>query len=1167
MTLRIKRLDFSPWGCFEDHHLIFDAKPGQVDLVYGPNASGKSTTSRGERSLLYGVEARTPDNHTYSYPDLRIGALLEIDGSLLEVNRRKRRGESLTDGDGKPVPQVTIAKAVGGLSEDVYRGLFQVDHDTLVQGGAELLQGQGEIGASLFAAAAGIATLHDTLTALDTEAEKFFSPRARSSELHKALAVLRAAEKRLREATLRPARYRELTRAVRDAEQECETLGIEIRELELNARALERGRALAPLLDAHATRRVELDELADTPDLAEISTAQRADAQGRLHAGSAALKRAQENCLRLAAEIETIEIDGPLLARAEEIRSVNERISAVAKAKGDRRKREGELRETETALRSAASVIGVADPADIEGLRRPASAHRALDAYLSEHDELASRRSSSQERVKQAERELKAARDELGDLPPAAETEPLEVAVTSALKAGALAEQIEEVRLDAGVLEREAIDGLANLHPSVSAPAELGSLTVPSREQARRAAEERAGLVKELDELRAAQQRLCEAERDVAEERARLTLAGAPPSAEALAQARSAREDRWIAIRSDATAGTPLPPGDAHLYERTVSDADRLADTRGEHAAQLERSAAVEARTRRLEREQEDLAAREREILKRGMELDEAWQDRWRATGLSLIADLDAEAWLEERDVILQRDRAASEQLARAQMLAGRERTHREALEAELRKLCEPPDAEAALETLVARAQVLLAGLREQASVRSALEATVHATERALSNAVEECEECETAVVEWEERWPMRRSEAGLPDTATPRAAQETVRAVEDGLGQLARKQDLERRIAGIDADQEEFDSDVRSICGELAPELTAVEPPRAAGAVHAKLAATERLVERRESVVAQYADASKELAAAEADIAGAQQEITALVVAAGAKSAEELPGIEARAARARTLRAEIAEFEDQVERVGEGRFAELTALSVGFERDGAAVELEELRERLEDLHGRRDEAKELVGESRRELARVETDTAAVHAAQDVALARVGVRDAAISHAKAKLAATVVRRAIERYRRLHQDPLLERANRLFTRVTLGSFVELFVDLDERGRGVLIGRERDRVLKPVPGMSKGTREQLFLALRIAAIERYVASSGPVPVIFDDVFIESDEPRSERIFEALGELALQTQVIVLTHHRHLIDVGRRALGDNMLVQSLPDAAPTLREVVAA
>jgi uncharacterized protein YhaN len=59
---------------------------------------------------------------------------------------------------------------------------------------------------------------------------------------------------------------------------------------------------------------------------------------------------------------------------------------------------------------------------------------------------------------------------------------------------------------------------------------------------------------------------------------------------------------------------------------------------------------------------------------------------------------------------------------------------------------------------------------------------------------------------------------------------------------------------------------------------------------------------------------------------------------------------------------------------------------------------------------------------------------------------------------------------------------------MFTRFTLGSFVELFIDVDERDRGVLMARQRDRALLPVDGLSKGTREQLFLALRIAAIVR-------------------------------------------------------------------------------
>jgi uncharacterized protein YhaN len=197
----------------------------------------------------------------------------------------------------------------------------------------------------------------------------------------------------------------------------------------------------------------------------------------------------------------------------------------------------------------------------------------------------------------------------------------------------------------------------------------------------------------------------------------------------------------------------------------------------------------------------------------------------------------------------------------------------------------------------------------------------------------------------------------------------------------------------------------------------------------------------------------------------------------------------------------------------------------------------------------------------------VETDTEAVRAREDVELALSRVEAAALAYARARLAATVVRRAIERYRDAHESPMLGRTKALFRRFTQNACSDLYVEVEDGGKAVLIAREFDGALKRIDQLSKGTREQLYLALRVAAIERYVETTGPVPVTFDDVFSESDEPRSQRIFEALGELADKTQVTVLTHHRYLIEVGERALGGKLVVQELPSVAPSLRVAEAA
>jgi uncharacterized protein YhaN len=1166
MALRIEQMDLSPWGCFEDQSLTFSPNLGDVDLIQGANASGKSTASRAEIGLLYGIEERTADSHTYDYTDLRIGARLRLDGTSIELSRRKRRVGSLVDPEGNSLPDDLIVLALGGLTEQVYKALFQVDHDTLVQGGAELLQGQGEIGASLFAAAAGIATLHATLAALDGEAERLFNPRRRTSVLHKALGELRDAEKRLRDATLRPARHREMTRALDKAEQACEALARQTRELELRARVIERKRAIAPLLDAHSERTAELTTLVGTPDLPESGPSRRADAQGRIHAGTAALKRTKEVASKLDSQINAIEVDGAVTARDEEIRAIKESISAIRKAVSDRRKREGELQEATSALKTAAAAVGV-DPDEIESLRRPATARRALDDCLGKRGELSSRLSSADSRARDAEQARQDAEADLAAAVVVADVRELEAAITAALKVATLSEQIEQGRLDATLRRREATERMARMTPPPSSLDDLRILPSPSHEHAERAATRNASLQRAAEDLDAEASRLLASELELAAERERVDLEGKAPSAEVLANAREVRDERWTTIRGDAVSGSPLAPTDADDFEHALAEADHLADLRTDHAALIERAAAVNARETRLERERANLDARRIDLRERETTANGEWAETWSVTGLGVIAPEDAVHWLSERDAILELDRAACEAELRTDRLLALQLGHADALSAQLRELGHDVAKDVPLDGLIARSQGVIAEARELTSARVALQTGLMGAQRELTAAEREQGAATDAWSKWEKAWPQQRLHAGLPETATPDAAQEIVRAVDEGIGQLKRIADLVRRIAGIDTDEAEFEARVRSLCEDLAPELLALDPERAASALNATLAEHERRKARRDSLVEQRAGVADELATIESEIALAQSEIDVMLGAAGCVDPDELVETEIRAARARVLRSEISELERQVAEVGEGRFTELVEGADDFDRDSAALELSELRDQIEELRVGRDEIREQIGKRKRELVEVETDIAAVQAAQDVELARAAVQEAANAHAKAKIAAMVVRRAIDRYRRLHQDPLLRRANELFKRFTLGSFVELFVDVDERGEGILIGRQRDRVLKRVPQMSKGTREQLYLALRIAAIERYVATAGPVPVIFDDVFIESDAPRSERIFEALGELATKTQVIVLTHHEHLVEVGRRALKDKLIVQGLPDAAPTLREAAAA
>ena len=87
------------------------------------------------------------------------------------------------------------------------------------------------------------------------------------------------------------------------------------------------------------------------------------------------------------------------------------------------------------------------------------------------------------------------------------------------------------------------------------------------------------------------------------------------------------------------------------------------------------------------------------------------------------------------------------------------------------------------------------------------------------------------------------------------------------------------------------------------------------------------------------------------------------------------------------------------------------------------------------------------------------------------------------------------------------------------------------------------------------MSTGTADQLYLALRIAAIEDYLDHAEPMPFIADDLFINFDDKRAAAGFRVLSELAKKTQVLFFTHHEHLLEVARKAFGASVPAVTLP------------
>jgi uncharacterized protein YhaN len=148
-----------------------------------------------------------------------------------------------------------------------------------------------------------------------------------------------------------------------------------------------------------------------------------------------------------------------------------------------------------------------------------------------------------------------------------------------------------------------------------------------------------------------------------------------------------------------------------------------------------------------------------------------------------------------------------------------------------------------------------------------------------------------------------------------------------------------------------------------------------------------------------------------------------------------------------------------------------------------------------------------------------------------------------------KIAATMLSTAIEKHREAQSDPLLVRAGVLFRTLTSEAFSGLLQDYGEDDQPRLVGVRRSGERVAINGMSEGTRDQLYLALRLAYIEDYADRAEPVPFIGDDIFQTFDDERTASGIAAFASTARLFQPILFTHHTSVVNIARRALGADL------------------
>ena len=133
--------------------------------------------------------------------------------------------------------------------------------------------------------------------------------------------------------------------------------------------------------------------------------------------------------------------------------------------------------------------------------------------------------------------------------------------------------------------------------------------------------------------------------------------------------------------------------------------------------------------------------------------------------------------------------------------------------------------------------------------------------------------------------------------------------------------------------------------------------------------------------------------------------------------------------------------------------------------------------------------------------------------------------------------------AVTRFEKEHQPEMIETVSRLLSQMTGGKYTQF--DRSSGSKQNLLVRQPNGVEKTPEQLSTGTREQLYLAIRLAYVVHYCQKNQPLPIIIDDVLANFDHQRQRQTLQALASISKSVQVLFFTCHRELVEIARGVL----------------------
>ncbi|HEX8049195.1 AAA family ATPase, partial [Rhizobium sp.] len=1119
--------------------------------IYGPNEAGKSSALSAISDLLFGFPTAAEQSFLHEPTALRVGASIATrNGTTLDFRRRRGRKNTLLMPDGKetPLAEDALAPFLGNLSRDVFERAFGLDSLRLRQGATAMLRSGGEIGSLLFSAASGLTGLSRLRQSLEGEADGIYAQRrSKDRSFYQALDRHDEARKAERDNELKSGDWKKLLAEAAELEAELERLQDQRHQTRQALDRLQKLKTLQPLLAEIDGEKAALEDLADLSAIPDSFADRLERGLNDRRAAEEELRRAQQLAARTGEELSMIRIDDTVLQISDDITQLFADTGNYRSQRQDLPRVDQELAGYDATLAQLGRRLGFADFAHLEK-QQPSDAERVrLSELVEEGRRLLLQAQGNAEQLDSESRRLATLEKDgsagrlVDPRPFSDQLEALAGDLASLARLDGLETQISRTETDIREAAARLRPPVADIDALFAAPLPDSAEIVAHRETIDAA---RAGLREASDKLRTYDEQLAEIEQALAD----AERTGPIVTREQIVGAREARDAQWRSIRDGLTDAGPAPDGKMiATFTASLAEADHLADAALSDADRVSRHADNRLRQARLLQEREAAAKRLQEREETSAKAQAAFAALFDASGVSAV---DPAAMLEWRRGVetLFRERRALRDLLDQRNEAALAETR---VSPALKDIAEATGYKSGRLPPGAMAEGVRKHLRllsERWNESRTREGEIGAARDRLTRLGEQQQDIERRQAAWRNAFGKAVLSLGLSADATLEMAAAALKAWTELPDVLAEHANRQRRVGGMRRDMADFERRLATLAATAGLELDHLPPDAAAEALHARVSAVrgeqkkqDRLEEERQRADAQAAHCSEALATVTAVLADLTSDLP---------KDTDLSALFSRLRDRARLHARLAESRDRLRQQSEGDGEEAIRAELdGFERVAAGLEIERLSaedQRQFITHG---ELMARLRENQLQRSALETGANAEYAVFEKLSAEQEAKDLARQWVVLKLAAQMLASSMEAYREQQADPVITRAGELFSLLTGHGFTRLVEEHDDADTLQLLAERAGGERVPLAGLSEGTGDQLYLALRLAFLEDYSARNEPAPLIVDDIFQTFDDERVSAGLKALAGTAERFQTILFTHEMSVVEIAEREIGKGL------------------